>query len=107
MKEAPLFIQCQALARWLLQNFEAQPALMDSVQRGSLRLLDDVVLALKDFDRDERLRSADATAALLRSTSDSRATWEPGGPAARLPHRRAGRHRPSARRMAAPARGDW
>ncbi len=65
MKEAPLFIQCQALARWMLQNFEAHPALMDSVQRGSLRLLDDVVLALKDFDRDERLRSADATAALL------------------------------------------
>ena len=66
MKEAPLFIQCQALARWLLENLRAHPVLMDTIHRGSLRLLDDVVLALKDFDREEHLRSADATAVLLR-----------------------------------------
>lgn len=65
-KEAPLFVQTLALAKWLLENLKGPPVLVDRVQRDGLRLLDDVVLALKDVDRDEALARADLTAALLR-----------------------------------------
>jgi hypothetical protein len=64
--EAPLFVQTMALARWLLQHLDGPSVLVERIQRDALRLLDDVVLALKDVDRDESLARADTTAALLR-----------------------------------------
>jgi hypothetical protein len=65
-KEAPLFVQSMALARWLFENLRGPGVLVERIQRDALRLLDEIVLALKDVDRDESLARADTTAALLR-----------------------------------------
>ena len=65
-KEAPLFVQCMAIAKWLFENLRGPTVLVEAVQRDALRLLDDVVLALANIDRDENILRADEAATLLR-----------------------------------------
>ena len=65
--EAPLFTDAWDLSTWLLANLDGQPAsLPTSLCRLSLALLDAVVLALKDIDRDQQIAIADTTLIRLR-----------------------------------------
>ncbi len=66
--EAPLFARCMALCRWLFERFGAQPTALlgRTIEGDALRLLDHVVLALKNFEREENVDGADADLVLLR-----------------------------------------
>lgn len=68
MKEAPLFAQSLALAQWLLQNLTIVSPLRERIQGHALDLLEHLTLALKGFDREERVDQADRSAALARVT---------------------------------------
>ena len=65
--QAPLFTDAWDLSAWLLTNLDGNPAsLPTSLCRLSLALLDAVVLALKDIDRDQQIAVADTTLIRLR-----------------------------------------
>jgi len=66
VKEAPLFVQTYAAARWMLDTIPASSPIGDRIHRGALDLLDHIVLALKNFDREQRVEEADECNALLR-----------------------------------------
>ncbi len=66
MKEAPLFVRTFDLCVWF-QTLPLDAMVVGRVaQEEILRLLNDVTLAFKGNDREERLESADARCAVLR-----------------------------------------
>ena len=65
--QAPLFTDAWDLSAWVLSNLDDRPAsLPTSLCRLSLALLDAVVLALKDIDRDQQIAIADTSLIRLR-----------------------------------------
>jgi hypothetical protein len=64
--EAPLFVQTNEIARWLLANLPTEGPLEQRIHDDALALLDHIVLALKQFERERNLDEADARTALLR-----------------------------------------
>jgi hypothetical protein len=69
MREAPVYIQTADLALWILNHAVGDPQrpLWQRIQRQVLDLLEEIVLALKDFERPRRVKAADATLLLLRT----------------------------------------
>ncbi len=65
--EAPLFTDAFSLCQWLLEHFtDEKHRLALRIQDNALALLDDLVLALKNRDRHERLDAVDNRLITLR-----------------------------------------
>jgi hypothetical protein len=65
---APLFVDCLALAGWLVARFEAAPGpLGQRLTDTALELLETVTLALKDRAKEERVEQADELLIRLRA----------------------------------------
>ncbi len=66
-EHTPLYVDCMALCEWLLDKFDQVPGVLGpSLCRCSLELLQAVVLALKDRDRDTQIDLADEQLIRLR-----------------------------------------
>lgn len=65
-QEAPLLVQSLDLARWLVAHLDAPPAVTARIHRHALDLLEAVTWALRGFEREQQVESADRSAAALR-----------------------------------------
>jgi len=67
-EHAPLYVDCMALCEWLLNKFDQAPGVLGaSLCRCALELVQAVVLALKDRDREAQIELADEQLIRLRA----------------------------------------
>jgi len=66
-ERAPIYVDCMALCEWLLDKFDQTPGVLGpDLCRCALALVQAVVLALKDRDRDTQIDLADEQLIRLR-----------------------------------------